>query len=111
MRSNMKKPDKTKKRILREAHEIAKGLFDVGGIGITTMREFDELCLPKVHTLTPSKIKKMRRSAGVSQSVFAKILNISLAAIKQWERGERKPSGAALKLLNLIEEKGLEKVI
>lgn len=33
---------------------------------------------------------------------------MSVAAIKQWERGERKPGGAALKLLNLVEEKGLE---
>ncbi|MCD6045688.1 MAG: hypothetical protein K0R48_851 [Gammaproteobacteria bacterium] len=35
-------------------------------------------------------------------------MNVSVAAIQQWERGERKPSDAALKLLNFVKEKGLE---
>lgn len=75
------------------------------------MREFDVLCLSEVRELSASKIKKLRKNTGVSQAVLAKIINVSLAAIKQWERGERKPSGAALKLLNLIETKGLETVL
>ena len=58
-----------------------------------------------------SKIKKFRLCAGVSQAVFAKIINVSVAAIKQWERGERKPSGPALKLLNLVESKGLDVIL
>ena len=32
---------------------------------------------------------------------------MSVSTIAQWERGVKKPSGAALKLLNLIEEKGI----
>lgn len=47
----------------------------------------------------------------MSQAIFARIINVSIAAIKQWERGERKPSGAALKLLNLIESRGIEILI
>ncbi len=105
------KNDKTKKRLLSEAHEMAKGLHSVGAIDIPTMREFNALCIPKTRNLSAAKIKKIRRCAGVSQAVFAKIINVSLAAIKQWERGERKPNGAALKLLNLVEEKGIDAIL
>lgn len=107
----MKKTDKTKKRLLKEARDMAKGLRDVGLMDVMTMREFDALCLSEVHDLSPNKIKAIRRKAKVSQAVFAKIINVSLAAIRQWERGERKPSGAALKLLNLIEKKGIDVVL
>ena len=107
----MTNAEKTKRRLLSEAHEMAKGLHDAGVVDITTMREFDALCAFDTPMLSPSRIKKIRRCAGVSQAVFAKIINVSAAAIKQWERGERKPSGAALKLLNLIETKGLDVVL
>ncbi len=107
----MKKSDITKKRLLQEAHEMASELHSAGAINLTTMREFDALCISETHELSASKIKKIRQIAGVSQAVFAKIINVSVAAIKQWERGERKPSVAALKLLNLVESKGLDIII
>ncbi len=104
----MKRRDKTKKRLMSEAHAMAKDLHDVGAIDMITMREFDALCLSHLDKLSPMKIKKLRVHAGFSQSVFAKVINVSIASIKQWERGERRPSGAALKLLNIIESKGIE---
>lgn len=107
----MKKNDQTKKRLLKEAHEMAQALHEAGIAGLATMREFDAFCITETHQLSASKIKKIRRCAGVSQAVLAKIINVSVAAIKQWERGERKPNGAALKLLTLIETKGLEVVL
>lgn len=107
----MKNRDATKKRLLKEAHETAQGLYESGVMSIVTMREFDALCLTEVHDLSATKIKKIRRYLGISQAVLAKVMNVSVAAIKQWERGERKPSGAALKLLNLIESKGLDGVL
>jgi putative transcriptional regulator len=107
----MKKNDLTKKRLLKEAHDMAKDLHHANIITITTMKEFDALCITPAHELSATKIKKIRRCAGISQAVFAKIINVSVAAIKQWERGERKPSGAALKLLNLVEKKGLEVIL
>ncbi len=107
----MKKNDQTKNRLLQEAHEMVKDLHDAGIADMTTMREFDALCISQTHDLSPSKIKKIRRCAGVSQAVFAKIINVSVAAIKQWERGERKPSGPALKILNLVEAKGLDVIL
>ena len=37
--------------------------------------------------------------------------NTSISAIQKWETGEKKPSGLALKLLNIIEKKGLRVVL
>jgi putative transcriptional regulator len=40
--------------------------------------------------------------------VFAAYLNTSLSTVQKWERGQKKPNGPSLKLLNLVERKGLE---
>jgi putative transcriptional regulator len=61
--------------------------------------------------MPPPKIKSLRDDAGVSQAVFAAVLNASVSTVQKWETGEKKPSGPSLKLLNLIERKGLEAVI
>jgi len=107
----MNKSKSAKSRLMQEAHQMATGLFGSGIITIATMNEFDALCLTETHELSAPKIKKIRLSSGVSQAVFAKVLNVSSAAIKQWERGERRPSGPALKLLNLVEAKGIQSII
>jgi putative transcriptional regulator len=40
--------------------------------------------------------------------VFAAYLNTSLSTVQKWERGQKKPNGPSLKLLNLVQQKGLE---
>lgn len=107
----MKTHRPAKSKLLSDAHQMASDLYGGGIITLAKMHEFDAICLSETHELSAPKIKKIRRASGVSQAVFAKILNVSAAAIKQWERGERKPSGAALKLLNLVEANGLEAVL
>ena len=49
--------------------------------------------------------------AGVSQAVFARCLNVTATYISQIERGEKHPRGATLKLLSLIQKKGLDAVL
>jgi len=99
---------KTKKlNILETAHEMAKGLYEAHIIDAVTMREFDALCLPPIKELSPLEIKKLRLRERVSQPIFAKYLNTSTSTIKQWEQGEKHPRGTSLRLLNLIEAKGL----
>jgi putative transcriptional regulator len=73
-----------------------------------TMRKFDLMCLTPVKPLTPRQIARIRKKEAVSQAVFAHHLGVSLTLISQWERGEKKPSGASLKLLTLVEKKGLD---
>ncbi len=72
------------------------------------MRDFDELCLTPVKPLSARKIRQLRIREGVSQAVFARHLGVSTNLISQWERGEKKPQGASLKLLNLVEKNGLD---
>lgn len=43
--------------------------------------------------------------------MFAAVLNTSLSTVQKWEVGDKKPSGPSLKMLNLIERKGLQAVI
>ncbi len=93
--------------ILEAVHETAKGLYDAQIINPTTMREFNELCLPPVKDLSANEIKKIRLREKVSQAVFAKFLNTTLSTVRQWEQGEKHPRGTSLKLLTLVKEKGL----
>jgi len=93
--------------ILATVHETAKSLYDSGLMNIETMHTFDVMCLPTVRDLTPREIKQLRLREKLSQPVFAEYLNASASTIKKWETGEKHPTGPALKLLNLIADKGL----
>jgi putative transcriptional regulator len=93
---------------LQAGHTLAKDLTSVGMLPKTTLRDLDELCLTPVKPLTPRQIARIRAREEVSQAVFARILGVSLSLISQRERGEKKPSGASLKLLTLVDKKGLD---
>lgn len=97
-----------KPSILETVHESAKDLRDIGFIDAKTMRTFDAMCLPPVRKLSPMEIKRLRLRDKLSQPVFAEYINASASTVKKWETGEKHPTGPALKLLNLIAEKGLE---
>ena len=94
--------------ILAAIHETVDGLHSEGLVSKATMREFDALCLTPVVALKPKEIAAIRKAERVSQPVFARYLNVTKGSVSQWERGEKKPDGAALKLLNLVKNKGLK---
>ena len=98
-------------RILREVHETALGLRSAGLISKRRMGEFDALCRLEVKELSPAAIKRLRERANLSQAVFAAVLNTSVSTVQKWEIGDKRPSGPSLKLLNLIERRGLEAVL
>ena len=99
-----------KSKILEAVHETAIGLHKAGVIDQITLREFDLLCLPKIENLEPQKIKSIRETAQVSQAVFAALLNTSVSTVQKWEIGQKRPSGKALKLLHIVEKRGLEAI-
>lgn len=101
----------SKSRILKEVHETAKGLHGIGVISTLTMKDYDKLCLSPIHELDFKKIKKLRKRENVSQAIFAALLNTSVSTVQKWELGKKKPSGVALKLLNIVEKKGLDGII
>ena len=75
------------------------------------MLEFDALCLPPVKQYTKEEIKKIRERQKASQAVFACYLNTTASTVQSWEQGEKKPSGTAMKLLNIVEKNGLSALI
>jgi putative transcriptional regulator len=75
-----------------------------------TLKGFDALCLTPVTELTPDEIRQIRLREKASQAVFARYLNVTTGLVSQWERGEKRPRGASLKLLTLVAKKGLQAV-
>jgi len=60
--------------------------------------------IPEIRKITPQRIKIIREKVKLSQSVFARLLNVSAASIKQWEQGTRNPTGATRVLLDLLDK-------
>jgi putative transcriptional regulator len=75
------------------------------------MHKYNLLCLQPIPDYDSKKIRKLRSQLHLSQSVLAAVLNTSLSTVQKWEIGEKHPSGSSLKLLNLLERKGLEAVL
>jgi len=96
--------------ILVSVHEAAAGLHRIGLVDKSTMREFDALCLMPVEPMAPEEIRALREREKVSQPVFAHYLNVRKDAVSKWERGEKRPDGPSLKLLNLVKAKGLQAI-
>jgi putative transcriptional regulator len=97
-----------KSRLLSEVHETARGLAKVGAVDKRTLRDLDALCLPPVRELSAKQIRTIRSRIQMSQAVFAAVLNTSVSTVQKWEIGEKRPSGPSLKLLNVIERKGID---
>ena len=91
-------------------HETALGLADAGVMDKRTMKAFDEMCLTPVEVLTADEIRQIRTKEKARQAVFASYLNVTAGLVSQWERGEKHPRGASLKLLTLVARKGLQAV-
>lgn len=104
----MNKKPEFKSDAFEAIHSSATALFKIGAINKISMREFDTACLKVVTDLKPKQIKKLRELNHVSQPVFARYLNISESTIQKWETGVKRPNGAALKLLSIVQKHGLK---
>lgn len=102
---------KPRSRLLEAVHESALGLYKAGVIDARRMREYDALCLPPAPEFSAEQIKALRQRHHLSQAVLARVLNTSLSTIRQWEIGQKHPSGPSKRLLQILERKGLEGVI
>ena len=60
--------------------------------------------------LTPEEIRAIRTTEHLSQPVFARYLNVSKNLISDWKRGVKKPGGPALRLLMIVDEKGIHAI-
>ena len=107
MKSNQKAPS----RIIQEMQASMSGLDRALKVSKKNMGQFTEFSNLNVSSMTPSQIKALREKSSISQAVLAAVLNTSLSTVQKWEIGEKHPSGSSLKLLHLLERKGLEAVL
>ncbi len=91
-------------------HETMEALHDVGAIDKQTMREFDDACLTPIEAFSPAAIRALREREHLSQPVFARYLNVSKNLVSDWERGVKRPGGPALRLLTVIEKRGIQAI-
>ncbi|AYJ87942.1 DNA-binding transcriptional regulator [Sphingomonas paeninsulae] len=105
------KTDKShRSEIAGAAHEMMSDAHDAGVVSRATLRSFDEACLAPAPLLAGEEIKAIREREHVSQPVFAAYLNVSRNLVSDWERGVKRPGGPALRLLSIIQRKGLRAV-
>jgi putative transcriptional regulator len=102
---------KAKSRVLDAVHQTAEDLQRLGFIDKRKQRQFYALCLPPIPPYDGEQIKALRERVKLSQAVLASVLNTSASTVRKWEIGEKHPSGPSLKLLNLLDRKGLEGVL
>jgi putative transcriptional regulator len=79
--------------------EILDGIREIKGYkaGEITLR---------THALTePAPPQVIRANINLSQSAFTGLMGVSLRTIQEWEQGRRKPSGPAVALLRIADQK------
>jgi putative transcriptional regulator len=93
------------KDIELNADELIQALTDVRdhvtGRRKITMRTTTVALPARVERIRPEEVRAIRRRLKVSQAVFARLLNVPVVTEASWEVGRRKPSGAALRLLQI----------
>ena len=78
------------------------------GFEKATVDKLEALNIPKVKNLSANEIKKLRKRMNASQGVFARYLNVNPSTVQKWEQGTVSPQNGTLKLLNLVNELGVE---
>jgi putative transcriptional regulator len=96
-----KKNKKDKKKNKNREGERASGTVasEKGGSRLD-LRAVDLPDRPK--PMKPSDIRELRESLNASQTLFARLLNVSSNAVESWEQGLREPRQATLKLLHIV---------
>ncbi|HBH39522.1 MAG TPA: transcriptional regulator [Curvibacter sp.] len=102
---------KTKSRILAAVHETSEDLHRLGFIDKRKQQKIEALCMEPIPAYDSARVRALREQLKLSQTVLASVLNTSASTVRKWEQGEKQPSGPSLKLLDLLERKGLEAVL
>lgn len=89
--------------VLATAHGLAAALHRAGAFDAVDMRDMDRLCLPPRPDYGGPDVKRIRAATRMSQPVFARLLGVDKSSVAQWERGAKRPSGPALRLLEVLD--------
>jgi putative transcriptional regulator len=95
--------------LLETAAEMHRsGLLDRTVYDKITMRHLGQDKMAAAEPMTGEEIRAVRERSKMSQAVFARHLNLTVGYVSQLERGTKRPTGAALALLNLVRRKGID---
>jgi putative transcriptional regulator len=112
MTTKNKKPTRLTQALLETANDMRQArIMDEEACNKITMRHLGVEDKAEVKQLTGEDIRAMREQAHMSQAVFAHYLNVTVGYISQLERGAKRPTGAALALLNVIHRKGIDTIL
>ena len=89
--------------VLATARGLATALHRVGALGKLDMRDLDRLCLTPRPDYGDAEVRRIRAATRMSQPVFAQLLGVDRSAVAQWERGAKRPSGPAQRLLEVLD--------
>ena len=98
-------------KIIDSLRDDLVALHKVGAVSKVTMREFEAICPPPVREFSAVEIRRLREGLKFSQPVFAHHLHTTASTVRKWEQGATRPAGPALKLLNIIADKGLQAIL
>jgi putative transcriptional regulator len=111
VRNATKKQSRVTKVLLETATDMRDGgILDDAAYKKITMRHLGSVGVP-AQPLSGGEIRALRERARMSQAVFAHLLNLTVGYVSQLERGTKRPTGAALALLNVIRRKGIEAIL
>lgn len=89
------------------ASGMAKGLLRVGAMDETTLHDLEALCLPPTRAFDAAAVRRIRLANSMGPDVFAEALGVGGSTLRRWERGESHPRGAARRLLDVVDRKGI----
>jgi|GEM_PF-216447 len=92
-------------------HEGLSGLAALGALDPAKVSKFEKTALTALPHFTGEQVRELRLREMATQTVFAKHLGVSVNTVSQWERGERKATGTAAKLLSLVDRYGLAHIV
>ena len=95
--------------MVEDQHRL--GLMDKATFEKITLRHLGKEQIPTAKPVSAEDIRTLRERAQMSQAVFARHLNVTTGYVSQLERGAKRPTGAALALLNVIRRKGMEAIL
>ncbi|MFZ1108049.1 MAG: helix-turn-helix domain-containing protein [Rhodomicrobium sp.] len=76
-----------------------------------TKRALGRLMPVKPDPLGPDDVRAIRENTGVSQAVFAALLNLTTGYVSELERGAKRATGTTLTLLHIVRRKGIEALL
>jgi DNA-binding transcriptional regulator YiaG len=86
--------------ILNSLRELASAIEE--GVPLEERFTVRTVRIPEPSTYSPAAVRKLRAELGMSQAVFAELLGVSRVWVQGWERGVRRPSLLARRLLDTI---------